>query len=99
MPTAKRLVIFVSDNHSRAVAACYGHPVVKTPHIDEIARRGTRFANAYTISPLCCPARAAMATQARRCFLERYEISNAALSVTQTIRAAIRQRQLAQTER
>ena len=45
------------------------------------------------------PARAAMATQARRCFLERYEISNAALSVTQTIRAAIRQRQLAQTER
>ena len=62
MPTAKRLVIFVSDNHSRAVAACYGHPVVKTPHIDEIARRGTLFANAYTISPLCCPARAAMAT-------------------------------------
>jgi hypothetical protein len=45
------------------------------------------------------PARAAMATQSRRCFLERFEISNAALSVTQTIRAAIRQRQLAQTER
>jgi len=44
-------------------------------------------------------ARAAMATQARRCFLERYEISNAALSVTTTIRAAIHQRQLAQTGR
>jgi glycosyltransferase involved in cell wall biosynthesis len=45
------------------------------------------------------PARAAMATQARHCFLERYEISNAALSVTGTIRAAILQRQLAQTGR
>jgi glycosyltransferase involved in cell wall biosynthesis len=45
------------------------------------------------------PARAAMATQARRCFLERYEISNATLSVTRTIRAAIHQRQLAQTGR
>jgi glycosyltransferase involved in cell wall biosynthesis len=44
-------------------------------------------------------ARAAMATQARRCFLERYEISNATLSVTRTIRAAIHQRQLAQTGR
>ena len=40
-------------------------------------------------------ARSAMATQARRCFLERYEISNAALSVTSTIRAAIHRRQLA----
>lgn len=44
-------------------------------------------------------ARAAMATEARRCFLERYEISNAALSVTTTIRAAIHQRQLAKTSR
>jgi glycosyltransferase involved in cell wall biosynthesis len=44
-------------------------------------------------------ARAAMSTEARRCFLERYEISNAALSVTRTIRAATHQRQLAKTSR
>jgi glycosyltransferase involved in cell wall biosynthesis len=41
-------------------------------------------------------ARSAMATEARRCFLERYEITNAALSVTRTIHAARLQRQLAQ---
>jgi hypothetical protein len=41
-------------------------------------------------------ARAAMATEARRCFLERYEITNAALSITRTIHAARLQRQLAQ---
>jgi glycosyltransferase involved in cell wall biosynthesis len=45
------------------------------------------------------PARAAMATHARRCFLERYEISIAALSVQHIIRAAIHQRQLAKTSR
>lgn len=44
-------------------------------------------------------ARAAMATEARRCFLERYEISNAALSITTTIRAAIHLRQLVKTRR
>jgi len=42
-------------------------------------------------------ARAAMATEARRCFLERYEITNAAFSITRTIHAARLQRQLAQT--
>ena len=62
MSLPQRLVIFVADNHNRAILGCYGHPVVKTPHIDSIARRGTRFANAYSTSPLCCPARAAMAT-------------------------------------
>ncbi|MFI0404167.1 MAG: glycosyltransferase [Cyanobium sp.] len=41
-------------------------------------------------------ARAAMATEARRCFLERYEITNASLSITRTIHAARLQRQLAQ---
>ena len=41
---------------------CYGNPVAKTPHLDRLAARGTRFANAYSNSPLCCPARAALAT-------------------------------------
>ena len=40
--------------------------------------------------------RAAMATAARRCFLERYEITNDSLSITRTIHAAILQRKLAQ---
>ena len=44
-------------------------------------------------------ARAAMATEARRCFLERYEITNAPLSITRTIHAARLQRQLAREGR
>lgn len=41
---------------------CAGHPLAKTPHLDALAERGTRFTNAYTPSPICVPARASFAT-------------------------------------
>ena len=42
--------------------SCAGHPLVKTPNMDALAARGVRFANAYTPSPICVPARASLAT-------------------------------------
>lgn len=42
--------------------SCAGHSVAKTPNLDALAGRGTRFTNAYTPSPICVPARAAFAT-------------------------------------
>ena len=41
---------------------CAGHPLVRTPNLDALAARGTRFLNAYTSSPICVPARASLAT-------------------------------------
>ncbi len=56
-------VLFIlSDQHSPHVLGCYGNPVVKTPHLDALAARGTRFAHAYCPSPICVPARASLAT-------------------------------------
>ena len=52
------LLFFLSDNHARSALGCYGNPAVRTPVLDGLAAQGTRFANAYTASPLCCPARA-----------------------------------------
>lgn len=60
--TPTNLIFFLSDNHNRQVLGCYGHPVVKTPNLDRIAASGVRFANSYCTSPLCCPARASIAT-------------------------------------
>jgi len=62
MAEAANLIIFLSDNHNRSFLGSAGHPVIETPAIDGIANRGVRFANAYCVSPLCCPSRAAIAT-------------------------------------
>ena len=56
------LLIIMSDQHSRLVLGCHGHPLVHTPHLDALAERGTRFTDAYTNSPICVPARASFAT-------------------------------------
>jgi choline-sulfatase len=59
---ARNLVFIISDSHQARALSCAGHPIVKTPNIDSLAHRGTRFAAAYTPSPLCVPARASLAT-------------------------------------
>jgi choline-sulfatase len=56
------VVFILSDEHNRNITGCYENHVVETPHIDRLARRGTRFTNAYCNSPICVPARAALAT-------------------------------------
>ena len=62
MTTPANLIFIQSDNHNRQITGCYGHAIVKTPTLDKLAERGVRFANSYSTSALCCPARAAMAT-------------------------------------
>ncbi|MBW6397314.1 sulfatase-like hydrolase/transferase [Roseomonas sp. HJA6] len=56
------LIVFLSDNHARDVMGCAGHPWVKTPAMDALAAEGVLFEQGYTASPVCCPARAALAT-------------------------------------
>lgn len=56
-------VLFIcADELTRAALRCYGAGFVHSPNLDRLARRGTRFSQAYTNSPLCVPARGAMAT-------------------------------------
>ena len=60
--TRRNVLFLMSDEHLRDAAGCYGSPIVETPAIDALAARGTRFTRAYTSSPICVPARAALAT-------------------------------------
>ena len=56
------LIIIMNDEHNKKMLGYNGHSMVKTPHLDKLASRGTVFSNAYTNSPICVPARAALAT-------------------------------------
>ena len=56
------LIVILSDEHNPKVAGYAGHPVARTPNLDRLAARGTRFTAAYTNCPICVPARASLAT-------------------------------------
>ena len=59
---ARNLVFIISDEHQASALSCAKHPTVRTPNIDRLADRGTRFTAAYTPCPICVPARASLAT-------------------------------------
>ncbi len=50
----------MADQMTAALTGAYGHPVVKTPALDQLCREGVRFDAAYSNCPVCAPARAAM---------------------------------------
>ena len=62
VPTKKPNILwFVVDDMS-ANFSCYGEQLIQTPHVDRLAREGTRFANAFVTAPVCSPCRSALIT-------------------------------------
>ncbi|MHC4540987.1 MAG: sulfatase, partial [Planctomycetota bacterium] len=58
-------VIFIAIEDIAPLMGCYGHPVVKTPNIDALARRGVVFKRAYCQVAVCNPSRASVSTGLR----------------------------------
>ncbi len=58
-PKPNYLFIAVDDLNDW-VGPLKGHPQVKTPNFDRLARRGVTFVNAHTQAPLCNPSRASL---------------------------------------
>jgi choline-sulfatase len=52
--------MIMADELVASLTGAYGHPVVRTPHLDALARQGVRFDAAYSPAPLCAPARACL---------------------------------------
>jgi choline-sulfatase len=55
-------VLFLICDDLNCDIGCYGHPLVKTPNIDRLAKMGVRFERAHCQYPLCGPSRASFMT-------------------------------------
>jgi len=59
-------ILFIAVDDMADWCGCLGgHPDVKTPNIDKLAKRGILFTNAHCVSPICGPSRAAVLTGKR----------------------------------
>lgn len=59
--TTRPNILFIVSEDNGPELGCYGAPV-KTPHLDALAKEGTRFANAYVTQAGCSPSRASFLT-------------------------------------
>lgn len=60
-------ILFVTDQQRADHLGCYGHPVLRTPAIDGLARNGIRYDACYVASPVCMPNRASLMTGRMPC--------------------------------
>jgi arylsulfatase A len=56
------VVFILADDLGWAQVGCYGNAFYETPNIDQLARDGMRFTDAYSAAPVCSPTRASIMT-------------------------------------
>lgn len=56
------VIVLLSDEHSPLCMGNMKHYICKTPNLDKLSKKGTKFINAYCTSPICVPSRAGLAT-------------------------------------
>lgn len=63
MSQARPNFVFIfADDWGWGDLGSYGHPTIKTPHLDDLAAQGTLFTQFYVCSGVCSPSRAAVLT-------------------------------------
>ena len=62
MSKVRNILFIMADQLRWDYLSCYGHPNLKTPNIDSLAKKGVLFESAYVQSPVCGPSRASYYT-------------------------------------
>lgn len=61
-PPRPNLLFLFADDQRHDTLGCAGHPLIRTPHLDALAARGTRFENAFVTTAVCWVSRAVVLT-------------------------------------
>ena len=94
MSTKPNVLLISTDHWPAALLGVAGHPTIQTPTIDELARSGVRFTNAYAECPVCIPARRTLMTgvsprtHGDRVFKDKLTMPQHLPTVAQTFRNA-----------
>ncbi len=64
LPAAERpnVLVVLCDDLGYGDLGCYGHPHIRTPHLDQLAKEGLRLTDCYAAAPVCSPSRAGLLT-------------------------------------
>ena len=60
--TPPNVIVFLADDQGYGDLGVAGHPTLRTPHLDQLAREGTRFTQWMSANAVCSPSRAALLT-------------------------------------
>jgi len=60
--TPPNIVFIMADDLGYGDLGCYGQKQIQTPHLDQLAKEGTRFTDFYAGSTVCAPSRCVLMT-------------------------------------
>ncbi len=55
-------IVLFADDMGYGDLGCYGHPNIRTPHLDRMANEGMRFTSGYAAASVCTPSRVGLLT-------------------------------------
>ena len=56
------LIFILSDDLAQGDLGCYGQKLIQTPHLDRMAKEGTRYTQGYSGTTVCAPSRSVLMT-------------------------------------
>ena len=56
------ILVMLADDLGYGDLACYGHPEIRTPHLDRLANEGLRLTDCYAAAANCSPSRTGLMT-------------------------------------
>lgn len=59
---APNFVVLLCDDLGYGDLGCFGHPHIRTPNLDQLAKDGVKLTHCYAAAPVCSPSRAGLLT-------------------------------------